>query len=178
MRLRFALQSTRLPKACDPDRRKDRYRFPHVNPTLYWRLSVEIFRCPSGKEVLSCARDRYDENLQNDRAEHAWYCWIFFNTYTETYTFPHYLKIFSIISSTYGINQTTWGGFNGSYLKLAGGPVSHFGWRGWFPVVKCRRRSRRRPSQAVQSGQQGSFVFVVPYMDTTGPAAYPGHCTT
>jgi hypothetical protein len=30
------------------------------------------------------------------------------------------------------------------------------------------------PSQPVQTGQQGSFVFVVQYLDTTVPAAYPG----
>ncbi len=34
------------------------------------------------------------------------------------------------------------------------------------------------PSQPVQTEQQGSFVFVVQSLDTTGPAAYPGHCTT
>ena len=34
------------------------------------------------------------------------------------------------------------------------------------------------PSQPVQTGQQGSFVFVVQYLDTTGPVAYPGHRTT
>ena len=57
-----------------------------------------------------CARraNRYEEKkLQNDGAEDARYCWLFLNTYTETYTLSHLLEIKPIKQRLFRYTQTT-----------------------------------------------------------------------